>query len=109
MSAFTPPSTGAFATAAGTVLIVDNDIETTRQFAQMLRLAGYQVYTAVNPATGLHQAVARDLDAIILDFRMPLIDGVRFLRELRRSPTGWNVRVAIVTGACRPRVAANHQ
>src|ERR1041384_7561869 len=49
----------------------------------MLRLEGYQVRTAVSAEKGLQEAEQSHPDAIILDLRMPLVDGLGFLRRLR--------------------------
>ncbi len=83
---------------AATILIVDDDEGVTQTFARMLRLEGYQVRTAVNAETGLREAERSHPDAIILDLRMPLVDGLGFLRRLRASEDQRTVPVAIVTG-----------
>ena len=62
-----------------TILIVDDDEGVTTTFARMLRLEGYEVHTALNAETGLQEAEATSPDAIILDLRMPLLDGLGFL------------------------------
>jgi DNA-binding response OmpR family regulator len=80
------------------ILIVDDDEGVTQTFARMLRLEGYQVRTAVNAETGLQEAEDCHPDAIILDLRMPLVDGLGFLRRLRAHDEQREVPVAIVTG-----------
>jgi two-component system response regulator PrrA len=84
--------------AAAKILIVDDDEGVTHTFARMLRLEGYQVRTAVNAETGLREAEQSHPDAIILDLRMPLLDGLGFLRKLRAHDDQRSVPVAIVTG-----------
>ena len=85
---------------ASTILIVDDDEGVTQTFARMLTLEGYRVRTAFNAESGLRAAAEAHPDAIILDLRMPLLDGLGFLRQLRalesqrQAPTP----VAIVTG-----------
>jgi DNA-binding response OmpR family regulator len=64
----------------------------------MLRLEGYEVLTAMNAESGLREADSRRPDAIILDLRMPLIDGLAFLRRLRARAAHRDTPVAIVTG-----------
>jgi DNA-binding response OmpR family regulator len=64
----------------------------------MLRLEGYQVRTAVTAELGLKEAQASHPDAIILDLRMPLVDGLGFLRQLRSRDEQKTTPVAIVTG-----------
>lgn len=85
-------------TATSKILIVDDDEGVTQTFARMLRLEGYQVRTAVSAETGLQVAEETRLDAIILDLRMPLLDGLGFLRRLRAQSGQRVIPVAIVTG-----------
>ncbi|HYM22700.1 MAG TPA: response regulator [Vicinamibacterales bacterium] len=80
------------------ILIVDDDEGVTQTFARMLRLEGYQVRTAVSAEKGLAEAEQIHPDAIILDLRMPLVDGLGFLRRLRAQNDQRSVPVAIVTG-----------
>lgn len=81
-----------------TILIVDDDEGVTQTFARMLRLEGFEVKTALNAETGLHVAGEALPDAIILDLRMPLLDGLGFMRRLRSAPEHSKTPVAIVTG-----------
>lgn len=85
-------------TLAGRILVVDDDEGVTTTFARMLRLEGFDVRTALNGEMGLLEASKSRPDAIILDLRMPLLDGLRFLRRLRADREQREVRVAIVTG-----------
>jgi two-component system, OmpR family, response regulator PrrA len=93
-------STPETAQEVSTILIVDDDEGVTQTFARMLRLEGFQVRTAFNAESGLRAANEAHPNAIILDLRMPLVDGLGFLRQLRSldsqriAPTP----VAIVTG-----------
>jgi two-component system OmpR family response regulator len=64
----------------------------------MLRLEGYDVRTAMSAEMGLREAEQSHPDAIILDLRMPLVDGLGFLRRLRTHAAQRNTPVAIVTG-----------
>lgn len=80
------------------ILIVDDDEGVTQTFARMLRLEGYQVRTAVSAEKGLAEAAEGRPDAIILDLRMPLLDGLGFLRRLRAHDDHRETPVAIVTG-----------
>ncbi len=80
------------------ILIVDDDEGVTQTFARMLRLEGYTVWTAVSAEKGLIEAEQSRPDAIILDLRMPLVDGLGFLRRLRANDVHRLTPVAIVTG-----------
>jgi len=81
-----------------TILIVDDDEGVTQTFARMLKLEGFQVRTAINAESGLKVANESQPNAIILDLRMPLVDGLGFLRRLRSQQDQRATPVAIVTG-----------
>jgi len=81
-----------------TILIVDDDRSVTDTFARMLKLEGFSVQTAHSATAGLELAEAARPDAIILDMRMPIANGLQFLRHLRARPHLVDVPVAIVTG-----------
>ena len=80
------------------ILIIDDDEGVTQTFARMLRLEGFAVRTAVSAERGLIEAAATPPDAIILDLRMPMLDGLGFLRRLRELEGRRDTPVAIVTG-----------
>jgi CheY-like chemotaxis protein len=84
--------------SSGSILIVDDDRSVTETFARALELEGFAVTTALSPGLGLQLAEHIHPDAIILDLRMPLINGIQFLRQVRARPDLQRVPVAIVTG-----------
>jgi CheY-like chemotaxis protein len=81
-----------------TVLIVDDDPATVDTFAEVLRLEGFEVRTALSTESGMRALQARCPDAILIDFNMPLANGVEFLRWLRADEWHRGTPVAIVTG-----------
>ena len=85
-------------TTPSKVLIIDDDVAVTQTFASMLRLEGHEVRTAIDAETGLNQARLEHPDAIIVDLRMPLINGLGFLYRLRADARYQATPVAIVTG-----------
>ena len=91
-------SVAASQPGTSTILIVDDDEGVTQTFARMLKLEGFQVRTAINAETGLKVANESQPNAIILDLRMPLVDGLGFLRRLRSQDRQRTTPVAIVTG-----------
>ena len=80
------------------VLIIDDDEAVTETFARMLRLEGHEVRTALDAESGLREARTETPDAIIVDLRMPLINGLGFLYRLRAQERYQDTPVAIVTG-----------
>jgi two-component system response regulator MtrA len=86
------------APGTGNLLIVDDDEAVTQTFARMLMLEGHYVRTANSAEDGLREVEASPLDAIILDLRMPLINGLGFLYRLRAREGSKRTPVVIVTG-----------
>lgn len=81
------------------VLVVDDDEGVRLTFSRVLMLDGYSVEVAANADEALGQVERRRPDAILLDLRMPLINGVGFLYRLREDPRNQDIAVAVITGA----------
>lgn len=84
--------------ATRTILIVDDDHSVADTFSRMLKLEGFTVVAALSAEAGLELADNVQPDAIILDMRMPITNGLQFLRLIRARPHLVHVPVAIVTG-----------
>ena len=84
--------------AIRTILIVDDDRSVADTFSRMLKLEGFRVATALSAESGLELADSVRPDAIILDMRMPITNGLQFLRLIRSRPHLVQAPVAIVTG-----------
>jgi DNA-binding response OmpR family regulator len=80
------------------ILIVDDDVVLARAFSLALKGAGYQPRPAHSAEEALRQLEMSPPDAIILDFRMPMINGVGFLYRLRNQPQYEHTPVMVVTG-----------
>ena len=80
------------------ILIIDDDRSVADTFARMLKLEGFGVATALSAESGLELATSVRPDAIILDMRMPITNGLQFLRNVRQLPQLASIPVAIVTG-----------
>jgi two-component system chemotaxis response regulator CheY len=80
------------------VLVVE-DQEDIREFiAFVLTGEGYCVLTADNGAVALEQVERKQFDAILLDMRMPVMDGWAFARAYRERP-GPHVPIVVLTAA----------
>jgi len=82
------------------ILIVDDEPDITRTFAQILRTEGYDVMTAPNGPTAL--AILRDhpVDVMLLDLAMPGMDGLAVLRAIRTLPV--HTAVVVISAHIEP-------
>src|SRR5437868_6496199 len=80
------------------ILIVDDDETVLQTFAKALSLEGFDVRTASSPLVGLQAVEDASPDAILLDLRMPFVNGVGFLYRLRAQRAHRHTPVAIITG-----------
>ncbi|MBI4717641.1 MAG: response regulator [Planctomycetes bacterium] len=79
------------------ILIVDDDRDIVRGMSLRLRVNGYDVLSAYDGAQGLALARKSLPRAVVLDLRMPVMDGLTMLAELRASPTTRTTPVVIVS------------
>jgi CheY-like chemotaxis protein len=81
------------------ILVIDDDQTVTETFAAALHREGFNVRTAANAEAALREIASTRTDAIIVDLRMPMINGLGFLYRLRTWDEHRHTPVAIVTGA----------
>ncbi len=67
------------------VLLVDDEAEFRESLARLLRRRGMQVCTAADGRQALARHAADRFDVILLDLRMPVLDGQATLEAIRRS------------------------
>jgi CheY-like chemotaxis protein len=84
----------------GRLLIIDDDPAVRQVFATILRRRGHEVRAAANADDGLHDVRTFAPDAVLVDLRMPMINGFGFLYRLRIDPELRDLPVAIITGDC---------
>jgi DNA-binding response OmpR family regulator len=82
---------------AATVLVADDDADILRFVEINLRLEGFEVVTAQDGPDALAKAVAVRPDLVLLDVRMPGIDGYTVCARIRADASLAAVRVVIVT------------
>ncbi|MEO0535850.1 MAG: ATP-binding protein [Cyanobacteria bacterium P01_A01_bin.123] len=68
-----------------TILIVDDKWENRSVIVNLLEPIGFDVIEAENGKTGLEKAHAQKPDLIITDLVMPVMDGYKFMQQLRQS------------------------
>jgi len=80
------------------VLVVDDDPRLTRLLEDVLRGDGYRVATARNGVDALALLVDQAFDLLLVDIRMPELDGPSLYRELARRTPEQARRVMFMTG-----------
>jgi CheY-like chemotaxis protein len=83
------------------ILVVDDDPTILATVSETLDLEGYPVVTATNGAEAL-EAVERERPwVVLLDMRMPILDGWGFVRAIRER--GISLTVVVMTAAADAR------
>ncbi|MBU1564057.1 MAG: sigma-54 dependent transcriptional regulator [Proteobacteria bacterium] len=66
-----------------TVLIIDDEANMLDMLAASLRKAGYAVVTVQNGLQGIELVEKSTFDCILCDLKMPVMDGLQFLEEIK--------------------------
>jgi DNA-binding response OmpR family regulator len=84
---------------ADCVLIVDDDVNLSRLLRTILRSSGYRVLTASSGEDALALLAEEPVDLVVLDLRMPGMDGRTVYREMRSRNIEAPVMIASAFGA----------
>jgi len=80
------------------ILVIDDDRDIVRMLEMRLRTAGYKTVAAHDGAAGLTAAVRAMPDAIVLDIRMPNMDGLTMLEKLRDCEQTTDIPAIMLSG-----------
>ena len=69
----------------GSILLVDDEINTLKVLSAILKKNGYGVTTARTAEEALDKSSKSSFDAIVTDYRLPGMDGLRFISALRTN------------------------
>ena len=81
------------------VLIVDDNDKNLRLARDVLRFAGFRTLEASSAAEGVRLAAVHVPDVILMDIRLPDMDGPAALVELRNEPRTADIPVVAVTSS----------
>lgn len=88
------------------MLIADDDREIVDGLALRLKSAGYDTIFACDGEQAVTSAHQRRPDAIILDVRMPRMDGLAALSRLKADAETRDIPVMMVSASVQDRIAA---
>jgi two-component system chemotaxis response regulator CheY len=82
---------------AKTILSVDDSPSMRQMIKMTLAGEGYNVVEASDGREGLAKAQAGGIDLVLTDLNMPNLDGLGFIRELRKLPAFKGVPILFLT------------
>lgn len=78
------------------ILVVDDEADFREIFSEIIRKMGYQAWVAENGAEALKVIREVKVDIALVDFRMPGMDGIKLLRQMKKESPG--TEVILITG-----------
>lgn len=82
-----------------TILVVDDDADLREMLVLVLASRGFQVESAADGAAAMERLQqAPRPDALLIDLRMPVVDGTDFLRQVRSTPSLAGLPVIVMSG-----------
>ena len=91
-------SPSAFAQRQPTVLVVEDNDETSFLLRTVLTRKGYRVLEAWDGKQAIEVAETEELDLILLDLHLPRLNGLGVIHRLRHNSKLETVPIVIVTG-----------
>jgi len=88
------------------VLVVDDEENIRHMLRLMLRRAGYEVDTASDGLEALEALRGQPYDVVLLDLRMPRMDGLTFLEEVQQTQHGATIIVMSAYGSAETAIQA---
>jgi CheY-like chemotaxis protein len=91
---------------ARTILVVDDNAAFRGMLKTMLKMRGYEPVVANTPAEGLKYAAIPAVEAVLVDYDIPGMNGLEFCCQLQAQnrASGRDLPVWIMTGALDPEV-----
>jgi CheY-like chemotaxis protein len=86
------------------VLVVEDSPVQALALVELLQQEGLEVLCAPNGRSGVTLAEQYLPDIIVLDVRMPEMDGLEACRQLKGNPHTANIPIVLLTAHCEPDV-----
>ncbi len=80
-----------------TVLLVEDSPTQAQQIKEVLESVGLEVRVATDGPDGIREAMENPPDLIVLDIKLPSMDGYQVCRRLKRAEETQNIPVIMLT------------
>jgi CheY-like chemotaxis protein len=81
------------------ILLVDDDELLRSTMASMFEKEGYRVEAAVDGADGVEKALRLHPRLIIMDYQMPILNGIEAMEKIRADPWGATASMIFATNS----------
>ena len=81
------------------MLIIEDSPDLADSLMDIINLSGYNALHAPDGRTGLSLALEKKPGLILLDLRLPDIDGIEVMRRIRKDDWGKDVKILILTAS----------
>ena len=82
---------------AKTILVVDDSVSIRQIVSYTLKIAGYEVIEGADGADALAKLAGQKVHLIICDVNMPNMDGISFVKEIKKSADHKSVPIIMLT------------
>ena len=82
---------------AKTILVAEDSSSVRKFIFFALKLAGYEVITAVDGMDAMEQLPKTKIDMLITDINMPNIDGIKLVKSIRENPLYSDLPIIILS------------
>lgn len=79
------------------ILLIDDDVSLTEVYSQKLKAKGYEVVVSHDGLDGLQKAASEKPDLVLLDIRLPKLDGVMLFRKMNADQVTAKIPVILLT------------
>lgn len=80
------------------ILMIDDEMYIRKVMTQIFKANNYEIITSDNGIDGINIAAHYLPDLILLDLKMPEIDGIGVCKKLKENPKTKDIPILIITG-----------
>lgn len=82
-----------------TILVIEDSPYLAESLIDMINMKGHNAISAMNGSDGVNKALDEHPDLILLDIRLPDIDGYEVYRRIREDDWGKKAKIMVLTAS----------